>query len=252
MQKLNDKIKILRKSIDITQEQLAEIVGVSPQAVSRWECGTTSPDITLLPRLAEIFKITVDELLGVNENQRAKEIGNIVSEAEKLINKNITAEPIKKLRKALEKYPKNDRLLCMLLYALYVASEDEELCCEYDEEIISIAEWIAKYSVDNNCRNEANRLLFRHYCDTNRKKEALNIAAEMADIETCIQRNKYWAVEGNERIEFLRERISDDLRQLLWDLSAFSENSNLDVTEKIELDLLRENISNSVMSKFSL
>jgi hypothetical protein len=63
----------------------------------------------------------------------------------------------------------------------------------------------------------------------------------MADIETCIQRNKYWAVEGNERIEFLRERISDDLRQLLWDLSAFSENSNLDVTEKIELDLLREN-----------
>jgi transcriptional regulator with XRE-family HTH domain len=89
MQKLNDRIKILRKSIDITQEQLAEIVGVSPQAVSRWECGTTSPDITLLPRLAEIFKITVDELLGVNENQRVKEIGNIVSEAEKLINKNI-------------------------------------------------------------------------------------------------------------------------------------------------------------------
>ncbi|MBE6776711.1 MAG: helix-turn-helix transcriptional regulator [Ruminococcaceae bacterium] len=249
---INRQIKNLRKSKDITQEQLAEIVGVSPQAVSRWECGTTYPDILLLPRLAEVFNTTVDELLGVNEKQKAEEITNIINEAEKLINKNITVEPIKNLRKALEKYPKNDRLLCTLLYALYVASEDEALCCEYDEEIISIAEWIEKYSVDNYCRNEANRVLFRHYCDTDRKKEALYIATKMADIETCIQRNKYWSLEGKERVEFLKERISDDLRQLLWDIWAFSEHSYLDEIEKSELDKLRENIDNSVNLRFDL
>ena len=127
MQNLNNRIKALRKAKDITQEQLAEMIGISPQAVSRWECGTTFPDIMLLPRLAEVFNITTDELLGVNEKEKRQEIDFIISEAEKLIDKNITAEPILHLRKALDKYPNNDRLLCTLLYALYAASEDETL-----------------------------------------------------------------------------------------------------------------------------
>ena len=251
MQNLNNRIKALRKAKDITQEQLAEMIGISPQAVSRWECGTTFPDIMLLPRLAEVFNITTDELLGVNEKEKRQEIDFIISEAEKLIDKNITAEPILHLRKALDKYPNNDRLLCTLLYALYAASEDETLCREYDEEIISIAHWIKKYSVNDGCRNEANRLLFRHYCDTGRKNEALHIAEKMADIETCIQRNYYWVLDGKKRIAFLKERIFDDLRQLLWDIWAFSVHSDISKTEKEELDLLRENISHSVLAKFT-
>ena len=52
MLQFKDRIKKLRKEKDMTQEQLAEYMGVSPQAVSRWETGTTCPDIFALPALA--------------------------------------------------------------------------------------------------------------------------------------------------------------------------------------------------------
>ena len=52
-----------RRAKGLTQEQLAEAFGVSPQAVSKWENGASCPDILLLPKLADFFGITVDELL---------------------------------------------------------------------------------------------------------------------------------------------------------------------------------------------
>ena len=54
-----------RKEKKLTQEELAERMGVSAQAVSKWENGLSCPDITLLPPLAALFGVTVDELLGV-------------------------------------------------------------------------------------------------------------------------------------------------------------------------------------------
>ncbi len=57
-------IKKQRKSRDMTQEELARALGVSPQSVSKWECGDGYPDITLLPGIANFFAITVDELIG--------------------------------------------------------------------------------------------------------------------------------------------------------------------------------------------
>ena len=59
--------KMLRKEKHLTQEQIAEILGVSPQAVSRWENSATFPDVTLLPQIAGYFDTTVDELLGITK-----------------------------------------------------------------------------------------------------------------------------------------------------------------------------------------
>ena len=58
------KISELRKSKGMTQEQLADKMNVSPQAVSKWENDISCPDIVLLPELASLFGITVDELLS--------------------------------------------------------------------------------------------------------------------------------------------------------------------------------------------
>lgn len=61
---IGKNIAQLRKNADMTQEQLAEILGVSAQSVSKWENETTMPDIMLLPVIAGCFGVTVDELYG--------------------------------------------------------------------------------------------------------------------------------------------------------------------------------------------
>ena len=55
-------LRQLRLEKKLTQEQLAGILGVSVQSVSRWECGNTLPDVMLLPEIARLYGVTVDDL----------------------------------------------------------------------------------------------------------------------------------------------------------------------------------------------
>lgn len=69
---IGKRITALRHEKELKQDKLAEMLNVSPQAVSKWENNQTCPDISLLPRLAEILGVTVDELLtGKKEMQPA-------------------------------------------------------------------------------------------------------------------------------------------------------------------------------------
>lgn len=68
MNHIGKKIKDLRRRNDLTQEKLADHLGVSYQTVSKWETGITSPDLSLIVPLARLFKVTTDELFGFNEN----------------------------------------------------------------------------------------------------------------------------------------------------------------------------------------
>lgn len=61
---IHQQIAFLRKQKNMTQESLAQALGVSNQAVSKWESGQCCPDISLLPELAALFAVSVDELLG--------------------------------------------------------------------------------------------------------------------------------------------------------------------------------------------
>lgn len=63
-QALNENITRLRKQKGMTQEELAAVLGISEQAVSKWESGVCCPDIGLLPALADTFAVTLDELMG--------------------------------------------------------------------------------------------------------------------------------------------------------------------------------------------
>jgi transcriptional regulator with XRE-family HTH domain len=76
MKKLNLGKSIIqkRKEKGITQEKLAEYMGVSKAAVSKWESGQSYPDILLLPELATYFNISVDELLGYSPQMSREEI----------------------------------------------------------------------------------------------------------------------------------------------------------------------------------
>ena len=71
---IGNKIKELRRKSGLTQDQLAQHLGISPQSVSKWETNTTMPDITLLPLLSKEFGITIDELFDLSSDIKLKRI----------------------------------------------------------------------------------------------------------------------------------------------------------------------------------
>ena len=79
-QTLGKRIVEHRKRLGLTQDALAEQLGVTAQAVSKWENDQSCPDITMLPKLADIFGITTDDLLGRTTQQVHK--AEIVEEEE--------------------------------------------------------------------------------------------------------------------------------------------------------------------------
>lgn len=79
---LGNNISERRRAKGLTQEELAIKLGVSPQAVSKWENNLSCPDISLLPSIANIFGVSVDELLGVAPiSETAEEKANTEPEA---------------------------------------------------------------------------------------------------------------------------------------------------------------------------
>ena len=81
---LGKKIKQLRFKAKLTQEQLAEKLAVAPQSVSKWENAVAMPDITLLPLLAEVFGVSIDDLFDLTTEQRLNRIENRMDVEEEL------------------------------------------------------------------------------------------------------------------------------------------------------------------------
>lgn len=65
---IGQSIRALRARRLVSQEDLADTIGVTAQAVSKWETGAANPDLMLLPKLAEYFDVTIDSLFYISEN----------------------------------------------------------------------------------------------------------------------------------------------------------------------------------------
>lgn len=79
-QTMGEMIATLRKENNMTQLQLAEKMGVTDKAVSKWERDLSCPDIDSIPRLAEIFGVSVDELMQVKERGKEENTAGNITE----------------------------------------------------------------------------------------------------------------------------------------------------------------------------
>lgn len=107
--KLNfgNQIRLNRRRMNLTQEQLAEKFGISPQAISRWETGATYPDIEMLPMIASFFETSVDSLLGVTEEEKEKRCSELQKSFEIAVRaKDVqeTVEIMREIRRNLKDY----------------------------------------------------------------------------------------------------------------------------------------------------
>ncbi len=108
--KLDSKLKKLRQNSGMTQEQLADLLDVTPQAISRWENGSSMPDVVHLVSLANCFEVTLDELIGRDELKNSMKLSDLYTEVKYLrkAGKERDAEAL--LRDALQVYPNNQRI----------------------------------------------------------------------------------------------------------------------------------------------
>ncbi|MBO4330689.1 MAG: helix-turn-helix transcriptional regulator, partial [Oscillospiraceae bacterium] len=110
---LGNNIRRLRKQAGMTQEELAELLHVTGQAVSRWECGEGYPDMTLLPELAERFDVTVDELLR-SERLTDEELRALAERTDALEREGRTEQALALLRKTVLRCPRDEQLRMLL------------------------------------------------------------------------------------------------------------------------------------------
>lgn len=151
---LGKKIRELRKERNISQDVLAQYLGVSFQAVSKWENGITLPDVTMIPAIASFFHVSTDELFDFNTLEQEKRVEEICTQAYAYRGTdNQKSEAI--LRDGLRKFPGNDIILNNLLYTMRSPQR-------YDE-VIALCTVLIEGAKHDDVRYDALRILAETY-----------------------------------------------------------------------------------------
>lgn len=178
---LGENIRSLRIARGITQEQFGYEMGVSAQAVSRWENGATYPDITMLPLIADFFDVTLDALMGRGQELETGEREAFFKRTQEMYRCGETTDVLKAYDTMLHKYPNDAYLLhgkAWILYFQFKKQQDKSVA----KEIISLCNKI-------NCSNHpdmqcgANALLVRVYARIGQLEEARKLSNKLPSFE---------------------------------------------------------------------
>lgn len=173
-------LKDLRRKNDITQEELADILGVTSQSVSRWEKGACYPDMELLPAIANYFGVTVDDLLGMNEIRSRERLNAIFTEALNLERESKYEDAVGVFRAALKNFPDNTELTSELALAL---SKCESV--NNKKEAIALSEKVLARCTNEKIRSTVRANLCYLYRDCGFSDKAEETARTLPHIWEC-------------------------------------------------------------------
>ena len=177
-------IKKLRADNNITQDTLATAIGVTPQAISRWESEGGYPDIELLPMLADFFSVSTDELLGYKLSEREQELADTKKEMERLAEVACVEEQVAYARQAYARYPNDYEIrynLAVSLYLVWKESEEESLF----KEIEALLATVANESTDENTQYDAINVLILMYGKVKQYDKATAWANHLSPMKYC-------------------------------------------------------------------
>ena len=242
---LSENLKELRKAAGITQEQLAHVLGVSPQAVSRWEIGTTYPDITLLPAIAGYFGVTLDQLLGMDRIQDENSLQAIMDEYGSNTAKGLVAENIRLLREAVRRYPNNYRLWLLLVRELSWERSTEEKERQSKEEALALSEFILQKCGDPQIRASVTSNMCYVYNALGQKEEAVRTAEKLPDIwstSTALLQRLY---NGEKKIRHCQASAASGLELLYFAMVELADLNyqDKDMTTPERIGIIRKCIS---------
>ena len=203
---LGENIRSLRSAKGITQEQFGYEMGVSAQAVSRWENGATYPDITMLPMIADFFDVTLDELMGRGQELETNEREAFFKSMREMHSRGEIANVLEAYDKMLQKHPNDAYLLHGKANVLYYSQFKKSQDMTAAKEIISLCN---KINCSNNIGMQcgANALLVRVYARTGMIEEARKLANELPSFEVGRELLISECLHGLEKAEHYRYLI---------------------------------------------
>ncbi|MBQ8316268.1 MAG: helix-turn-helix transcriptional regulator [Lachnospiraceae bacterium] len=221
--RIGENIKRLRKAKNVTQEQIAEVLGISVTAVSKWERGETYPDITLLFPLAHYFGVSLDELMGYDEERVQAEIAETLEYYRSLW----LTEPTKArevIVKAYGDYPNDYLVMHYYMWNLAgdMADNDKEALLAHKEEFLAICDKIL-----NGCTEETVRL------NAWNMRAKLLHAEEKTEEALTIYREKYpnWYDTRDQKTEQLFAKDTPEfglhLKQNMYELACFATDKKM-------------------------
>lgn len=223
---LGANIRRYRLQRGLTQEEVANHLGVSFQSISKWERGEAYPDIEMLPVLANYFGVNIDELLGVSEQAR-KEKYDEFNSSWSYNNKNgFHSENVKLMYDALKLFPNDALLLVQLSTSLEKLEGTKEEKEKYLRESIAVQEQIINYCPDCEVRGATLYNICFAYWKIGDKEKAIEQAKKLSNLYKSRENALVYFLTGEEK----REVSKEALKPLAWGIShhltALSETEN--------------------------
>ena len=217
---IGEKIKALRKKNDLTQEKLADYLCVSYQAVSKWECGLSSPDISLIAPLTRLFQVSADELLCLTPEITDERKAYFDAEFHEFWKKEDHEADMEIARQAVAEYPRDFRYLYWLASNEWYVGYSVKYCgTEKEKELLqsSIHHYlmILENCDDNDLKNEAiSGLVYANKC-LNRIDEAKKYALMYPEaLETSRESLLAVCLKGDELTAYRQKKVKKALGTL--------------------------------------
>lgn len=227
--KLDAQLRKLRKERGNTQEDLAAHLGLTTQAVSKWERGEGYPDIVLLPAIASFYDVSVDDLLGVGEIEKEKKLEEYFELEHRLNHEGKTEERIALGRSMQKEFPNNLKVLCQLMYAL--ATEDPK---KHAEEIIEYGKRILNESTENKLRGSAIQLLCHSYHRIGDDESAKKYAEMASNYSITVNELMPHLLQGEEAVEYCQQNIMSLFDMVIGQTSVIMHKGNYSLEDRIK------------------
>lgn len=247
--KIGAKIKALRKRDNITQEHLAEVLGVTNQAVSKWESENSYPDIEYISPIANFFNVTTDYLFDHDTAEKRRKIDEY---CENFHDHQFAVKPwqerLDMMRQALAEFPAEEKLLFRLAETLYhkvfsyglytkeiidgkyyIHDYEQHKSFEGWEEAVKIFEELLATSLDDSIRNESRVLLSQIYAHIGEKEKVLELANKSCDIYQSKEKI-LTALDGKDEEMYKQQfvlSLIDSLHSPFLNLAWFTRDSDI-------------------------
>ena len=261
---IGDRIKNLRKKKNMTQEDLADCLGVSYQAVSKWECNLTSPDLGLIGPLTKLLGVTSDELLGLTEEECDERRAYFDNEYKGYWKRNDPLTNYEIAKQAVEEYPGNFTYLNWLASTEFQIAFDEayregvpyEQLTHFNEmmnKAIHHARTVYENAENKDLRNSALWTLILCHKFSNRPDEARHYAELYPEKDSMTRDDAMLLVlKGEEQKRLTQKMLIDAFYRVIYVLEQFEDDRLTEETESLKETCIRALIPDGNYLRFAL